>query len=115
MLIRGDPGPPRSLLVLRPAGEAWLTEAQAWGAIDAALPPALRGPPVRHVLADPGADPGAPPGPWRLGRQEFHDYASGAQVMLEGDPEARRWTRVEIGGGRLGDQWQPPGGPDAAA
>ena len=102
VLRHGEGDTALDITVLVPRGEAF-DDAGAWAAIDAALPPALRGAPARHPLASYGAAPG----PVRVGNAELHAYASGARVHCEGDPIARRWRRLEIVGSGLQGRWHP--------
>lgn len=94
-----------SIAAIFPSNHGAFDDAEAWSLIDVALPPTLRGEPARYALA-PREDG---PGPMRLRGSEIQAYASGATITLCGDAEARRWTRIEISGGRLRERWRPLG------
>jgi hypothetical protein len=92
-------------VVLTPrAADAPFTDAAAWALIDRLLPPASRGPLVRHHLA---FDDAGPPEPHRLGDDLLHRYAAGEEARLTGDVDARTWTRIEVAGWKLGAAWAP--------
>ncbi|WP_338664656.1 hypothetical protein VQH23_05675 [Pararoseomonas sp. SCSIO 73927] len=101
----GDPAAWSSTAAIFPADRGAFGDDEAQALIDAALPPGLRGEPARHPLAS--AEDGT--GALRLSDSEMRAYASGARVTLSGDPVARRWSRIEISGGRLGKRWRPLG------
>lgn len=101
---QGEGGTWRDLAVFFPApGRAPFDDAEAWAIIDAALPADLRGELVKHHLPGYGAEPA----PVRLGDGEKRQYETGALVDFEGDPDARRWRRLEIIGRGLQDKWRP--------
>ncbi|MDU7519934.1 MAG: hypothetical protein E7K72_00840 [Roseomonas mucosa] len=99
----GDPAAWSTTAAIFPADRDAFGEAEARALVDALLPPDLRGVPARHPLAMDGDGTG----PVRRRGSEARVYASGARVTLVGDPDRRRWSRVEIDGGRLGARWRP--------
>jgi len=101
----GDPATWSSTAAIFPADGGAFGDDETQALIDAALAPGLRGKPARHPLAT--SEDGT--GTLRLSDSEMRAYASGARFTLSGDPAARRWSRVEISGGRLGTRWQPLG------
>jgi len=92
----------RDVMVLYPtAKESW-ADKTAWELIDLALPPALRGEVTVHILASSEAA-----GPVRFRSSVDFEFASGARVTLDGDPDRKVWNRVEIIGRGLQDRWDP--------
>jgi hypothetical protein len=80
------------------------TDAVAWSLIDRALPPELRGEVDFHPLH---FSKGPPPAPYRLGNQMMWRFASGANLEMNGDPDGKTWSRIDIGGAHLGSRWEP--------
>jgi hypothetical protein len=91
-------------IVLYPRHAPDFDNATAGALIDRALPPDLRGPPVRHML-DWKKD--ASPRAYDTPTSRMMQFASGANLTLDGDVSAERWHRIEIGGHKLGDRWMP--------
>lgn len=87
----------------RDAGKPFSDEL-AWALIDRALPPDLRGA-LDFPMMDYAKVP--PPAPYRLGDLMMWRFASGANVDLHGDPDAKTWTRINIIGTHLGERWKP--------
>jgi hypothetical protein len=79
-------------------------DSLAWSLIDQAMPPELRGEIDVHPLHFSSE---LPPGPYRLGGQMMWRFASGANLEMHGDPDAKTWTRIDIGGAQLGSRWDP--------
>jgi hypothetical protein len=92
----------RDVMVLYPkVRESW-DDKTAWGLIDLALPPVVRGELSVYSLAPSGAV-----GPYRIDSSLDYEFTSGALVTLEGDPDRKVWNRVEIIGRGLQGRWDP--------
>jgi hypothetical protein len=91
-------------VVLYPRHSPDFTNGTAWALIDRALPPDVRGPVVRHMLDWKTDDP---PVAYDTQTSRIMQFASGANLTLDGDVKAERWHRIEIGGAKLGDKWTP--------
>jgi hypothetical protein len=91
-------------IVLYPRKSGVFDDATAWALIDRALPLGLRGPTVRHMLDWKKDDP---PGAYDMQGCRMMQFASGANLTLDGDVKAECWHRIEIGGAKLGDRWMP--------
>ena len=90
-------------VVLYPKDEAGvLEEAQAWQLIDRVLPEDLRGPVGKSFL-----DPRGGEGPYTFGNAVKYNFTSGVILTLEGEPEKKLWSRVEILGRALQGRWHP--------
>jgi hypothetical protein len=91
------------MAVIYPArGREHFTNDEAWVLIDLAVPPGLRGDVDFHHM-DFQKQP--PPQPYAIGDRQCWRFSSGALVELQGEPQSRRWTRIQINGGQLGDRW----------
>jgi hypothetical protein len=91
-------------IVLYPRSNDLFDDATAWALIDHALPPDLRGPTVRHMLDWKKDDP---PGAYDTPTSRMMQFASGANLTLDGDVKTECWHRIDIGGAKLGDRWTP--------
>lgn len=90
-------------VVLYPKDEAGMLEdAEAWRLIDGLLPAQLRGPVDKSFL-----DPHGEPGPHRLGDAAIYNFTSSAMLTLEGEPDKKRWRRIQILGRSLQGRWFP--------
>jgi hypothetical protein len=98
----GDPW--LDVAVLYPAeGQASFEDAEAWKLIDRLLPPALRG-----EIA-PNRMNRTMTGPCRMDDALLYDFTSGAHMTLEGRPDLKQWTRIDIIGFGLQQCWNPGG------
>ncbi len=91
-------------VVLYPRQGPAFDDITAWALIDRALPPDLRGASVRHTL-DWNTE--GPPRPYDTDGCRKIQFASGANLTLDGDVTAAQWHRIEIGGAKLDDRWVP--------
>jgi hypothetical protein len=90
-------------VVLYPNGEtSAFQDAEAWQLIDRVLPEDLRGAVGKSIL-----DPHGEPGPYRLSSAMLYNFTSGAMLTLEGEPEKRLWSRIEILRRSLQGRWHP--------
>jgi hypothetical protein len=80
------------------------TDSFAWSLIDRAMPPELRGAVDFHHLH---FDKEPLPTPYRLGNQLMWRFTSGASLEMQGDPDSKTWSRIDIGGAHLGSRWDP--------
>jgi hypothetical protein len=93
-------------VVIHPrAPDGRFTEEEAWSLVDRALPPDLRGAIDFHALDFEKKQPA----PHRLGDQLMWRFTSGANLSMHGDPDAKVWSRIDIGGAHLGARWNPFG------
>ena len=91
----------RDVMVLYPTAQESWDDKTAWGLIDLTLPPAVRGEVTAHILSSEAAEP------VRIGSSLDYEFASGALVTFEGDPDRKVWNRVEIIGRGLQGRWDP--------
>jgi hypothetical protein len=91
-------------IVLYPRLGPDFDDTSAWALIDRALPPDLRGAVVRHMLDGRNEDA---PGAYDLPGSRRVQFASGANLTLEGDVANGRWRRIEIIGHKLAPRWAP--------
>ncbi|KAF1709793.1 hypothetical protein CSC70_08835 [Pseudoxanthomonas kalamensis DSM 18571] len=91
----------RNVMVLYPAREGEeFDDVRAWALIDMVLPPEIRGALAHHFLSAHDA----PPAPFRLGDDLLFEFETGALLKMEGDPDQRRWRRLEIVGRGIQEQ-----------
>jgi hypothetical protein len=62
---------------------------------------------VRGELGVYSLAPLGPAGPYRIGASLNYEFASGALVTLQGDPDRKVWNRVDIIGRGLQGRWDP--------
>src|SRR5262249_7584087 len=99
----GEPAP-YAMIIYPQGGAGLLEDTAAWELIGRALPPDLRGA-VGKSFLDP--DPHGAPGPYLLENMMIYSFTSGANVTLEGDPDQKLWSRIEIIGRALQGRWNP--------
>lgn len=76
--------------VVYPRDGSSFTDDDAWSLIDRVIDPKDRGALLPHELASDDA-----PAPFRLGSQLLFRFDR-ARIELQGDPDAKLWTRLEI-------------------
>ena len=91
-------------IVLYPRFLSDFDDAAAWALIDRALPLEPRGAVVRHMLHWRTDEE---PGPYDMRDSRRVQFASGANLQLDGDVGKQRWHRIQIGGHKLGNRWTP--------
>ncbi|KQT47944.1 hypothetical protein ASG47_06025 [Devosia sp. Leaf420] len=92
----GELGASRATGIFYPKGRAVLDDAEAWAAVDAALPAAERGTIGRHYLAVHDAAPG----PYQMGADLLYSFENGARAELIGRRDGDGWIRVDVSPGR---------------
>jgi hypothetical protein len=80
----------RRVNVLYPREGSSFTDDDAWALINRVVDPTRRGPLLPHELASDDA-----PAPYRLGSQLLFRFGR-ANIELQGDVDAKLWTRLEI-------------------